>query len=284
VTLFGARILLTHIEPHRLKLKTVTIQTEKVSRPFRIVHVSDIQSASVDRYEQQAFARIRDLSPDLVVFTGDLLQPIAPATFESELPKLAALFRTLHPPCGVWGVYGDVDGQLRRIPPADLGGLRLLEDSSLAIDTGFDNIHLLGLSKAESRAGLEFRNPVRQWLASFAQDSFSIIAGHAPDYCLSILDLPVDLCLAGHTHGGQIRLPWIGPLVTLSHVPRTWALGFREIGRTRLNVSAGVGCEHTDGIAPIRFNCCPEMTLIELVPRQPPPAAFAMRKGTHHEN
>jgi len=52
-SLVGARILMTHIEPYRLKLQTVTIQTDKVSRPIRILHISDIQSAAVGRYEKK---------------------------------------------------------------------------------------------------------------------------------------------------------------------------------------------------------------------------------------
>jgi predicted MPP superfamily phosphohydrolase len=271
-SLVGARILMTHIEPYRLKLQTVTIQTDKVSRPIRILHISDIQSAAVGRYEKETFARMAELSPDLILFTGDLLQPVPPATFESELPGLAALLRTLHPSYGLWGVYGDVDDRLRQIPPTDLGGLTFLEDGAAVVAAGPDRLRLLGLSRSQSRTGRDFRDTVDRWLQE-SPGSFSLILGHAPDYALSLQDLPVDLCLAGHTHGGQIRLPWIGPLVIISRVPRAWARGFREIGKTRLNVSAGIGCEHTDGIPPIRFNCRPEMTLIELVPKPPAPPA-----------
>jgi len=269
-SLVGARILLTHIEPYRLALRTVTIQTDKVTRPFRILQISDIQSAGVGRYEKETFAKMAELSPDLILFTGDLLQPVAPATYESELPKLTALFGTLHPAYGIWGVYGDVDGQLRKVPPADLGGLKLMRDDRVTIEAGQDRIRLLGLSRRQSRAGRAFHHTVNRWLQE-SPDTFNIIVGHAPDYALALLDLPVDLCLAGHTHGGQIRLPWLGPLVTMSRVPRAWARGFREVEKIRLNVSAGIGCEHTDGIPPMRFNCRPEMTLITLVPKPPTP-------------
>ncbi len=64
----------------------------------------------------------------------------------------------------------------------------------------------------------------------------------------------------------SIFLPFVGPLITFTRIPRDWARGFREVGRTRLNVSAGIGAEHAHGLPSIRINCPPEMTLIHFVP------------------
>ena len=107
---------------------------------------------------------------------------------------------------------------------------------------------------------------VDPWLASAEADDFTILFGHAPDYALQMVDQPIDLCLAGHTHGGQVRLPWYGALVIDSKVPKDWSKGFRRIGIPYLNVSAGAGSNRFEGLPPIRFNCPTEMTLIELVP------------------
>jgi len=95
---------------------------------------------------------------------------------------------------------------------------------------------------------------------------FRILFGHAPDYALAMTEEPIDLCLAGHTHGGQVSLPFYGPLVIDSAVPRDWARGFRRIGIPYLNVSAGAGSNRYKGLPPLRFDCPTEMTLIELVP------------------
>ena len=78
---------------------------------------------------------------------------------------------------------------------------------------------------------------------------------------MGIRDIPVDLYLAGHTHGGQIRIPFGGPIIIPSRVPRSWARGFRELGATRLNVSAGIGCEHASRLPSMRLFCPPEMTV-----------------------
>jgi hypothetical protein len=78
---------------------------------------------------------------------------------------------------------------------------------------------------------------------------------------VNITDLDIDLCLAGHTHGGQIRIPFFGPVVTLSNVPKEWAMGYRKVRNIRMNVSAGIGSEHAGDLPAIRFNCPPKMSL-----------------------
>jgi len=261
-----ARAYATHFEPRLLKVRRIAIRTPKVQQPVRILHISDIQSDAVGSHEERAFAIMRGLAPDLVVHTGDLLQPLPPATFGSELPKALSLFRTLHPPMGVYSAYGDVDGALLRVPQERLDGLRMLHDEPATVNEAGARLSIFGLSCGQSRGGASVRDLVAKWLATTSTDDFTILLGHAPDYVMSIQNLPVDLCLAGHTHGGQIRIPFYGPIVTLSNVPRAWARGFREIGATRLNVSAGVGSEHAAGLPAIRVNCPTEMTLIEVLP------------------
>ena len=99
--------------------------------------------------------------------------------------------------------------------------------------------------------------------------------GHAPDFVsaqawrqvttgLCGVDVPL-LCVAGHTHGGQVVLPGFGPLLTLSSLPRSHASGCHDLGAMTLFVSRGIG--HECGLAPrIRFDCRPELALISLVP------------------
>ncbi|MEN6625743.1 MAG: metallophosphoesterase [Candidatus Sumerlaeia bacterium] len=262
----GARLWATGIEPSLFQVRHEPLGTGKLSNPVRILHITDIQSDFVGRREERAFEMMRALNPDLVIFTGDLLQPLPPATFQSELPKIDRLLRSLTPRLGFVAVGGDVDGQVIGEMKAGLGGMRLLEDESVRIDTGDGCINIYGMNRGFSRSVGLSRPDVQKWLAQAAPTDFTILVGHGPDYILSSDDLPIDLCLAGHTHGGQIRLPFYGPPITFSRIPRELARGFHKVGKTRLNVSAGIGGEHLAGIPIIRLNCPPEMSLFEIVP------------------
>lgn len=260
----SVRIYATHIEPNRLLLRKVVITTPKVDHPVRIVHISDIQSEKVGKHEKRAFALVESLKPDLILFTGDLLQPHYPATIDSELPKTIELFKTLKPPMGIYGVYGDVDNRIRRLPPEKLGNLKMLELSDVALSEGNTHMRIFGLPLKTSK-GYEYKI-VHEWFNKVSKDEFTIVLGHRPDYVLFVNDLPIDLCLAGHTHGGQIVIPFYGPVEILSKVPKSMASGFHKIGKTQINVSAGVGNEHAANLPAIRINCPPEITLIELLP------------------
>ena len=94
-------------------------------------------------------------------------------------------------------------------------------------------------------------------------DRFGLAVVHSPDPTPELAALGYDLIVAGHTHGGQVRLPVIGALVTNSHMPRALAMGLVKIGDAYLHVSPGMG---TSKYAPFRFLCRPEATLLELQP------------------
>ena len=214
----------------------------------------------------EAFERMARLRPSLVVHTGDLLHPISPASYPSELPAIAELMARIEAPLGKYNVLGDTDGPIAEELRQGVGGFVTLVNEGVAIEKDGQRIRLFGLGNAESHDPHLARQKVERWLGSIEEGPFRIVVGHAPDFALTMTDLPVDLCLAGHTHGGQIRLPGVGPLITLSRVPRDWARGFRSIGTAALNVSAGIGTEHAEGLPPIRVYCPPEMTLLDLRP------------------
>lgn len=262
---FGARVYATHMEPRRLVIHRVTLPVPGLAGPVRLLHISDIQSDSVGTWEERVFREIADLDPDLIIHTGDFLHPIPPATVPSELPRLQALMDRLDPPLGKLTVDGDTDYWVRP-GTAEVAGMRRLAEEPVILDAAGARIRILGLTLWQSAAPGLARAVVDAFARSAAPGDVTIVAGHRPDFAMALEDLPVDLVLAGHTHGGQIRVPFYGPLVTLSRVPKEWARGFRRIGKPWLNVSAGLGAEHTAGLPAIRINCPPEMTLITLQP------------------
>jgi len=269
VDLFVLRYYVTYVEPERLVVHHVRLETPKLDQPVRILHISDIQAGSIEDYQEAIFERIEALAPDLIINTGDFLQVVPPATFKSEWPKLHALIARVNPRLGTYAVFGDTERELYSIPREQLEPLVMLSSRDQRIEVGAGAINLHGLSLYQSKSGEWAMRSIEQWLARSDPNDFRILFGHSPNYAMSVAEAPIDLCLAGHTHGGQVQVPFYGPLVTYSEVPREWARGFRRVGIPYLNVSAGAGSNRRHGLPPIRFNCPTEMTLIELVPLQP---------------
>ncbi len=267
--LLALRYYVTQVEPERLLIRQVRLETPKLTAPLRILHIADIQAGSVGDYQESIFDAIEALQPDLILNTGDFLQVVPPATFEEEWAKLHALIERVNPPLGTYGVFGDTERELYRFRPDSLAPLVMLSSRNVRIDTGRGLISLHGLSLYESNSGAWALRSVEPWLEQTPVDDFRILFGHSPNYALAMGESPIDLCLAGHTHGGQVNVPFYGPLVIDSDVPREWARGFRRVGIPYLNVSAGAGSNRFGGLPPIRFNCPTEMTLIELVPLRP---------------
>ncbi|TVP79870.1 MAG: hypothetical protein EA353_05220 [Puniceicoccaceae bacterium] len=267
--LLALRYYVTYVEPQRLVVHQIRLETPKLSEPVRILHITDIHVGAIGDYEAFIFERIESLQPDLIINTGDFLQVVPPATFESEWPKLHAMIARVNPRLGTYAVFGDTERELYRLTPEELEPMVMLSSRKERIDTGGGFISLHGLSLYESNSGEWALRSIGQWLEQSDPDDFRMLLGHSPNYALKVGDLPIDLCLAGHTHGGQVRLPFYGPLVIDSEVPREWAQGFRRVGIPYLNVSAGAGSNRHGGLPPLRFNCPSEMTVIELVPMRP---------------
>ena len=243
------------VEPHALQVTRIRIRSSKLNRPLRIAIVADLQTDEVGPYERAALALAKSENPHLVLFAGDYLQEHDDARRAKLIPELKkalkeAGFRDLR---GALAVEGNCDSDDW---PAIFEGTGIAATKETrTIRDGDLQITALSLNDSfDPRLSVEPSN------------LFHIAVGHAPDYALG--NVQADLLVAGHTHGGQVRLPLIGPLITLSSVPRSWAAGMTELsgGRT-LIVSRGIGLER--GNAPrLRFLCRPELVIVEVVPTE----------------
>ncbi len=252
------------VVPFDLEIVHHQVVSPGLNHPIRILALADLQCEEIGSYEKQVFAKIRSLRPDLILLLGDYLQAQG-ESFARERPKLLKELALLTPPLGVYALEGDADEAKITLKGS---GIPILTDQ-IKILPKDPQIALLGLKRWTSRQPLSATDlaPLKDFKGQI------IVLGHAPDYMNPLLQNSLQknvssplLCLAGHTHGGQIQIPGFGPLITLSSVPRNIAAGglFRR-GKATLIVSRGVGLER--GFAPrIRLFCRPELTLIDLVP------------------
>ncbi len=271
----GAYALL--LEPNRL----VTVERElrfeawaAGSAPLRIVHVSDLQTVGACEREREAARRINELEPDLIVVTGDY----AAGPFSDPEPAVAAaraFFAALERPrFGIVCVPGHAEPERLRQRIFEGFDVRYLANSELELeldppsDPNARRLRIFGartLHEGFDVSGLEARRDA---------NTLNLFLSHEPDAAWEILDKQIDLHLCGHTHGGQIALPFLGPPMTLSQLPKRFARGLHEFGPQWMNVNPGLGME--GNFAPrIRFLCPPQIDVLVLrgggVPRAPAP-------------
>jgi predicted MPP superfamily phosphohydrolase len=261
------------IEPQSLRVRHHVVDDARgqpAARTIRILHLTDIQTPAIGAHEELALRTGLAARPDLIVLTGDYVQDALGRPTEAQAARdLQALITRIgfDAPLGVFATEGDVGPPCRDV----FAGTRvqcLTDASALVALPGGGTLGITGLSRGRGRE----RRPA--WLAGLLSRAPSadhrIVISHSPDF-VDAAPVDVDLVLAGHTHGGQVVLPLIGPLTTASRLPRRYAGGLSDYGGTPLHVSRGVGMER--GFAPpVRFLCPPEICVLDV---RLPARAFA---------
>lgn len=241
------------VEPHWLEVSRIEIRSDKVKRPIKIVVLADIQTDNVGDYEADVLRRTMAERPDLILLPGDYVQASGEQG-KQQAAKLRALLIdvSFSAPLGAYAVQGNTDAPgwaeiFRGLPVTTIPVTRQISTDA------FDLTALSILDSGQRSPRVE------------ATKKFHITMGHRPDFALGEVDS--DLLVAGHTHGGQVRLPFFGPVMTLSNVPRDWAAGVTKLSGDRtLVVSRGIGMERA-GAPELRFLCRPELVVLTVVPR-----------------
>jgi uncharacterized protein len=270
------------IERNAFRLREIEIPVlAPGADPLRLLHLSDLHLTSAQKRKREWIRRLGRLDPDLVVVTGDFL-----AGLDAVGPVLAALEPLLDRP-GVF-VPGNNDyyaprpkNPLRYFVPEKnrVFGPRLPwpELAAALVDAGWVDV-------TNRRATIKAGDRVVALAGTddphLGRDRYARVAGPAApdaDLRLGVTHSPeprildafaadgYELIVAGHTHGGQLRIPGYGAIVTNCGIDRVRARGLSRWGdRSWLHVSPGLG---TSPYAPVRFCCPPEATLLKLVPR-----------------
>jgi predicted MPP superfamily phosphohydrolase len=254
------------IEPHRLRLTELTLVTDRLTAdasPIRILHISDLHIERLTRREENVLRIVKENEPDLIVITGDYVNlsynqdPITHAQVRQLLSQLSA-------PYGVYATLGSPPVDLRDavIPIFDGLPIRLMRHDCEMINLGQGReLALLGMDCTHhlptDRQRLDFL------MTNAPENVLRIFLYHSPELMPEAVLHNINLYLCGHTHGGQVRLPLIGPLLTSSQLGRRYVMGLYQEKGTHLYVSRGIGLEGLS--APrVRFLAPPEMTLITL--------------------
>ncbi|HEX4311082.1 MAG TPA: metallophosphoesterase [Acidobacteriaceae bacterium] len=229
-------------------------------RGMRIVQASDFHYAD---YTEPYFLRdvvqqINQLRPDLVVLTGDFISfgPLPISYARRHAPACAAILSGIACPLryASLGNHDYVAGPTYVADPLREHGIPVLINSAVALEREGRRLWLAGLGSACSDAA----DPARA-TAKIPAGEPVIMLAHEPDILPDIARYGVDLMLSGHTHGGQVRIPFLPPI----HLPeygRKYIEGGFRLGPTQLYVNRGIGAV---GV-PFRFRCPPEITVLTL--------------------
>lgn len=229
------------VEPDWIRIRHLTLPPHPrlAGRRLRWVHFTDVHHKGDRARLDRAMDLIRELTPDFVCFTGDLIEESA--HLDDALDALKRL------PCPVYGIPGNHDhwasadfSRCRRAC-SETGGAWLMDE---VVDFPNVPLRLIGLDHQYS--------PPRP-----DPDRFNLVLMHYPIWAR---DLPyrADLLLAGHSHGGQVRIPGFGPLVVPEETGE-YDLGWFNTPSGPLYVNPGLGTFYLD----IRLNCRPELTVFE---------------------
>jgi len=272
-----------HLETKRFTLRRVQIPVlEADQAPIRLLHISDLHMVPGQKAKSQWVRSLATLNPDAVIATGDLL---------SHAEAVPSALQALDPLMGLPGAFvlGSNDYYASRpinpikyfSTPSQRTPTRAMLDWEPLVK-GMTNNGWLDLTNTQidwkvdgrliSVKGVDDPHISRDDYAGITNSyngeaDLTLGVVHAP--YLRVLDAMAadntQLILAGHTHGGQLRLPGYGALVTNCDLDTRRARGLSSHHNSALHISAGLGCSR---YAPFRFACPPEATLITLTSRK----------------
>jgi uncharacterized protein len=244
-------------EPHRLMVERLSLAFPDLPPDLdglRIVQISDLHRSAVVAQEEieQAVARANALAPDLMVLTGDYV-----TVGRQYAEPCAEALSALRAPLGRYAILGNHDYRVGAEAVAEAlrhAGLTVLRNQAQPVRRGGADLWLIGMDDATFR-----KHDIGAALKGVPVSAFKVALMHEPDVADEIARYPVQLQLSGHSHGGQVCLPGIGPLA-LPYLGRRYPIGLYRIGDLQLYTNRGVG-----RVSPgVRFNCPPEIILITL--------------------
>lgn len=249
------------IEPNRLVVRQQTIQIANWPQQLnglRIAVLADIHAGAPfidDQKLRLIVKRTNDLHPDLIVILGDYMTGDGLVRRQMKPEVFAPILKDFSAPLGVYSVLGNhdwwYDGKhVRR--ELEQNGIKVLEDEAVQLNARGTSIWLAGLGDLWTRP-----QHIEETINKVPEGAPVIALTHNPDIFPRVPQR-VPLLLAGHTHGGQVRFPWIGSVVHSSRLGERYELGHVFENNHHLFVTTGIGTS----IMSARFGVPPEIVLL----------------------
>jgi predicted MPP superfamily phosphohydrolase len=222
---------------------------------LRVAHLTDFHLGYLTppSFLARAVEMVRAESPDLVALTGDYLD-----VDDVVVDECAEALKGLEAPRGAYAVLGNHDYDVGADIVTDClarAGVVVLKNEAVSFGDGDRQLWMVGLDDTASH-----REDSRAACEGIPAGDPVIILSHTPDVLPRAAEMGAELVLAGHTHGGQVRLPWVGAPHAPIRLSVKYAYGTAREGHTRVHTSRGLGLTQI----PVRLNCPPEIGLFTL--------------------
>ena len=227
---------------------------------FRLLHLADLHIDGIDGLAEVVAERVAALPADLCVMTGDYrLEVRGPC--EAVYARLARILSSVRARHGVMAILGNHDEADMAIELENLG-VRMLINEAVEIAEGDARLWMIGVDDPHHYGCDDLEAALR----GVPANAFKVVLAHSPEIYEQAAEAGIHLYLCGHTHAGQVRLPWIGAPLVNADCPRAYTHGHWKHGAMLGHTSAGVGCS----FLPVRYNCPPEIALIEMAKKRSP--------------
>lgn len=261
IALVGA-IYSTLIERKLLIKKYINIKKDNIplTEKLKVIQFTDVHFGKFLKIKDfnKIVNKINSLDADIVVFTGDLVDSMRYYNDNGELDKALS---KINAKIGKFAVYGNHDSypgnRHTYAKILDYAGFKLLKNENTKIKINNKTLNLMGLDDF-----FQGKYDVEKTTFGIDSSEFNLLMLHEPDLAMKFLDYPIDLAIAGHSHGGQIYIPCYGTIVNTG-LAESHDRGLYKLRKDKtfpLYVNSGIGCT---GL-PIRFCCIPNITVIEI--------------------
>ncbi|NFO02727.1 metallophosphoesterase [Clostridium botulinum] len=261
---FGIFAYSIYVEPNLLSVKNIEINNSsniKNEDTIKIAQISDIHLGeyyAIDKLEKLV-NKVNSQNADIIVFTGDLFDNVS--KFE-DTSKVVPILKKLNANIGKYAIYGNHDygGGAKNIYKNVMedSGFKILvnEQANVKLDSG-KTMSILGLDDAL------LGNPdVEKTARNIKGSNYNLLLLHEPDLSDKFVSYNIDLILAGHSHGGQVKIPFLGEIVTppLAEKYKDGLYNLNTKRNTQLYVNSGIG----NTKVPFRFMNVPEVSIFEI--------------------
>ena len=263
--ILGAVVYATQFEPFRLGVTRIEVETPKLpaGERVRLVQIADLHIERLTRRERDLIEQVNALDADYVLYTGDYLNfsYIGEPEAIAEARKVLDALQARHSAYAVRGTH-QVDPNA--LLPILLKGLPIRWLRSEHVTERHDGYAITFAGASCTRVPEIDVPAVARALQGAPDNSFTVLLYHTPDLVPEAIAGGADLYLAGHTHGGQLRLPIYGAVMTATAVGKRYEMGRYDVDGLTLYVSRGIGMEGK-GAPRARFLCPPEIVCIDVV-------------------